>query len=598
MNLVGILSRNLKNPIFWFGIGMIVFCFLRFNRQEKLTTIRSDASGYYAYLPAIFTYNDPTFSKPIAAELHNSGSEYPSDYLVKTADGEIHNKYFPGVAFLQSPFYFLATGVSFLTGAPTDGYSYYYQLFFELGGLFYALLGLFLLSKFLARLHPDFGHTLKWIVPILYLSTPLFHYSINTLSFSHGYSIALFALFGLAVLKLKKAPAPINFLKAGLVLGLIFLVRPTNMVILLTVPYIVGGWNETRNLFRSGFAASGIQRFYGIIGFVSIAILVLFVWKWDTGNFVIWSYRNEGFNFSEPHLIESLFSFRAGIFVHTPILFLCIFALITTFRRSPTTIIFWFLYFVINAWIISSWWCWDYETAFNHRPFAEHFVFMILPLIPLLKKKNFLVYSLLGLCFIIGSIRVYSIYNGSITNQRFTSENYFSSLLFWKDSNFQRWQFTRSCEPYGQCVVRTQIFRHEGILKIKENDTISCKGSMILNTSQPPGRYYFRVLLDKKVNAVPFDSAVLTITATDTSGEEKYRYQVPLYNDKYEGLNQWKELIFEGWIPDNLYQLRNLEIHIANPGRASFQLRDVAIDVGLYTKIDPDKSSLLGKSGT
>lgn len=585
-SILNMLKPLFSNPIVVFALGMIVFCFLRFNRQTQLQTIRSDARGYYAYLPAMFVYSDPTYEKSVDAELSSTSKDKEPQYLVESKEGQVFNKYFPGVALLQAPFFALATGVSWLTGNATDGYTYYYQLFFELGGLFYALLGMFLLAHFLARLYPEWRPQIKWMLPLLYFATPLFHYSINTLSFSHGYSIALFSLFGILCLKLLESGNLRNAFFLGVILGLIFLVRPTNVLIVLIVPYILKQTNfyvTLRNEIvrkKAKVFGSGMAGFFSMVG-----VLCLIRW-WDAADPFLWSYPDEGFTFMEPHILDSLFSFRAGLFIHTPILFLVFIAWIVFFKKHLVASFFWGLYFLINLWVIASWWCWDYETAFGLRPFAEHFVFLILPIFPLLKRAKHWVWSTVVLFSILGAIRVYTMYNGSVNNQRFTAENYFTSLFFWKEDHAQRWQYTRSCEPFGTLEKESVIFQHDDVLIIKPNDLTTCAGEVALTKPRSRGRHYFRVRLDKRVSTVPFTDALLVIEASNENNSRSYRYPVPLYNDKLEALNHWKPLVFEGVIPDSRHQFSKVTARIENHEKSTLELRNVVMKVMYFKSVD------------
>lgn len=66
--------------------------------------IRSDGRGYYAYLPALFIYQDNQFDSSTAKEKAYYPDASDQLYLFKDRQGKSYNKYFPGVALLQLPF--------------------------------------------------------------------------------------------------------------------------------------------------------------------------------------------------------------------------------------------------------------------------------------------------------------------------------------------------------------------------------------------------------------------------------------------------------------------------------------------------------------
>ena len=105
--------------------------------------IDSDGKGYYAYLPAIFIYDDMTFSFTEEVEM----KYYPPDgarrfeFRNDIGEGKKANQYFPGVIVLWLPFFLIAHFLSYITGLETDGYSAIYQYAIVAASFFYLWLG-------------------------------------------------------------------------------------------------------------------------------------------------------------------------------------------------------------------------------------------------------------------------------------------------------------------------------------------------------------------------------------------------------------------------------------------------------------------------
>ncbi|OFZ65866.1 MAG: hypothetical protein A3D92_24625, partial [Bacteroidetes bacterium RIFCSPHIGHO2_02_FULL_44_7] len=390
--------------------------------------IRSDASGYYAYLPALFVFNDPSFSAAEQAEQINNESRPGNLYLYVDEHGERYNKYFPGIAVLQAPFFAIGHLFSILPGAEANGYTFWYTFWYFVGSLCYVLLGLFYFSRLIKRLYPAVVPKLRGLLPLVYLSTPLLHYSVENVGFSHLYSFFLFVLFGNLVLDVLDGSAKkstVVFL--GLVFGLILLVRPTNAAIILSIPLLAGSWEQTKHFFRKIVHPLG-----PLLIAVFVLCLVLFIqpaiWKWETGNWIVWSYSGEGFNFLSPHLAEVFFSFRIGLFLHHPIFILVVLSCIFLFKERRFFAIAWGIYFLINFWIISAWWCWDYESPFGVRPIVEHLPFLLLPLLAEAQRWRRSAGIFIVLISILAIIRHGQYISGSMTVQRYTAASYFKSL--------------------------------------------------------------------------------------------------------------------------------------------------------------------------
>ena len=235
------LSRVYTNPTILFALFMLFFSLNKTLSNDLSNIIRSDGSGYYAYLPALFIFNDPTFETSTKAEAHYLHQQSSPLYLIRAPNKKNQNKYFPGVAVLQAPFFLLSYLYSWLNGQTISGYSDTFSFFFYLGSLFYVFAGLFLFQRVLQTLFPNNQRTIDWLIPLFYIATPLFHYTINTPSFSHLYSFFLFAWFAWSILRLKNFTSLWRLLLSGFILGLIVIVRPTNALILLAIFYLEMG---------------------------------------------------------------------------------------------------------------------------------------------------------------------------------------------------------------------------------------------------------------------------------------------------------------------------------------------------------------------
>ncbi|HIP31685.1 MAG TPA: hypothetical protein EYG86_02885 [Crocinitomicaceae bacterium] len=574
---------QLNKSVGVFSILLFFFFFYNtFNNYGSNDIIRSDGDGYYSYLPAIFIYNDASYASCVKAQRKEIVSDYKPLYIHKTKSGKNYNKFFPGVAVLQSPVFAFAYFTSWLKGGDSNGYSKGFQIFFYLGSIFYAFLGLIFFFKSLRLFFPKNKKEVNLVTIATYIATPLFLYISEMPSFSHLYSFTLFGFFTYSLLKIKQKQTTRRIFIFAIIIGLIFIVRPTNLLIILTIPFLLGDLNNFKSFLNRLFQSKGLQFFVGVLGFSIVASIIFILWKWQTGNWIAWSYTGEGFNFLNSKIIDNLFSFRVGLFVHTPLLILSIFGCIIWFKKNSFAATSWLIYFFINLWVIASWWCWDYETPFGNRPFTEHLFFFAFPLVHFAIKyyKTTVLFSVLF--SVLSLIRTQQFNSGNHVNQRFTSANYFKSMMFWNEKNKDRWQFTLSPIPFGKMIKQDVLLDQKEIINI-DSDTefaLTCRQKFIENRTNE--RLYIRIELDKKITTTPLRNIFLVMDSKQLEGSE-YEYQaIELFNDRYEGLNEWSHLIIERQVYDYMQELDMIALYIWNKDGSEIQLKNVKFTLETY----------------
>jgi hypothetical protein len=580
------LLEIVKNPIVCFAALLVFVGLYQAVNSAKLdSVIRSDGRGYYAYLPAVFIYNDATFQASMEAEKRSSPLLMDQLYVYQDEQGNFYNKYFPGIAVMQLPFFGMACLASWLLGYPVDGYNTVFYFFFFVGALFYAIAGMFFFSRVLKMLFPSHAQLVKWIVPLIYLASTLLFYSFDTPSFSHLYSFFLFGLFSLTVLNLKKEQSLLKFIFLGLITGLIVLVRPTNGLVLFAIPILLADAQSFRNFLRHLVAQKARYFIAGFIGLSSVVFIQLLCWKWQSGDWVKWSYNGEGFNFFQTPFFSGFFSFRIGLFLHAPILLLSIAGIVSIAKKNTFQFAAYGLYFLVNSWVILSWWCWDYESNFGPRPFTEHLFFLLIPLIYFVMNfPRWIVVSAFGLITLNGVIRYMEVQSGFMKDQRFTAANFLPSLKFWDQSNHSRWNFTRSAVPHGNLIQRELLLDEKGILKITTHDLYPFGVEQPLAKPRTNERMYYRVKLDKRQNEEKFENVFLVIDAYTEDQKKRYYRAIDLFNDRLEGQENWAHLEFEGQVYDNFQEYDFVKIYIWDPGAKTFLIKDVEMIFETYRK--------------
>lgn len=566
----------LKNPVFWFILVVFIFgVSSNLGKDELQNTIRSDGRGYYAYLPSFFIYNDHTFQKSFQVEKKYYPSSSDQLYLFKDKKGKFYNKYYPGVALLQTPFFSCACFISWFMDWPVDGYSSVFLICFYLGSLFYSIVGILLFSKFLRRMFPESEIMIRWLLPCFYIATPLFFYITKVPSNSHLYSFFLFGLTANILLNLRDKFRFNQLLFLGFVTGLVLLVRPTNISIVLLYPIFF--FNKEKFMSFIEILKSNKIKYILLPLLVSSLpiILLLSIWKWETRNWILWSYNGEGFNFSNPKIWSALFSFRNGLFLNSPIIIFTLIGLFLLYKNHKFIFQFWLIYFLFNVYLFSSWWCWDFESSFGNRAYTEHWAFILIPCILLIQKyRNIFTLTFLTLCSLTGIVRFWEIDSGYMVDQRFTKENYLKSLVFWKKENFGRWNFTRSSKPFGLKYSETYLTIQDGAQNIQKTDEFTFGKELLLVKSGKKLQHYYSVELEKKQNEEYFENVFLVIDAFSKDKSKRYYKAVDLFNDRKEGTESWTKLMFEGQIHDNLNEYEFVNIYIWNLGKKEFEIKN------------------------
>jgi hypothetical protein len=352
---------------------VIDFSFKNWEKQERV--IEHDIHWYYSYLPATFIYDD--------LKLEKSDYRFDDNYYlfwpIYTADGKKVIKTTMGAAIMYSPFFFVAHAYSLLTDYPENGLSEPYKLLLLFSAVFYLFIGLDFIRRILLHFKLSDVHIAITLL-LLGIGTNLLTYSSQSAPMTHTYSFSLFALFIYYTIKWYKDYSIKHTIIIGLLLGLISLIRPTNIIIVFFfLFYGISSWEDFKQrlyFFRKECFLLNILALFTIL----IWVPQLLYWKTVTGDYFFYSYTDERFFFGHPRIIDGLFSFRKGWLVYTPIMAFSLLGLFVknqALKKIKFSII---LFFLVNVYIIFSWWCWWYGGTFGQRSLIEGYALLAIPL--------------------------------------------------------------------------------------------------------------------------------------------------------------------------------------------------------------------------
>ncbi len=317
---------------------------------------------------------------------------------------------------------------NWILGLPLDGYSAYYRIFVQIGTIVYLLIGLILFVKILT-LYKISDKIIAISMIAIVFGTNIFYYVVSEPLMSHIFSFAFVNLFVYSFLKFFKSFNSKSFLVGIFALAIITLIRPVNILIIFSMPFLSG----SSKVFYKGLnylVYNWKILFAGSVLFTIFILTQLIVYKIQTGNFLVYTYTNEGFDFLNPNLIKFMFSYRKGFFLYTPILFISLFGLFKLFKEKFKFISL-ILFLFLTIYVLSSWWMWYYGGSFAQRTIIEYYVFFFILLSLLLEKTKIriIIQVLVFFLIIVCQIQTYQYQRGYLHWSDMNKERYWNNFL-------------------------------------------------------------------------------------------------------------------------------------------------------------------------
>jgi hypothetical protein len=380
-----------KNKLPGLAVLLISLAFLATNfthhswtrtNPENRGVIKHDVNMYYAYLTAGIIEKDlkldfmsePGFDNKF--RYWNTRAENGNRIIITSM----------GLAFMYAPFFLVAHLIAHVAGLPTDGYGSIYQFFLVFGGLFYAIAGLLVLRRLLSRIFDPVTTAITLV--LVAIGTNLYYYSTYEAAMPHVYNFFLVAVFTWQVIRWYRKPGWKNALLVGGLLGLISLIRPTNILVF----FILLFWDvKSLGEFRQRILFF-LQRYYLVLLMLAAFILVwtpqMLYWKMITGKFLYFSYGVAGasFYFKSPQIIGSLFSFIKGWYVYTPVMLFATLGILFLRKRYQASFLAVLLLFLTMVYVQSSWWSWWFGGGFGLRAYIDIYAVMAFPLAVVVEK--------------------------------------------------------------------------------------------------------------------------------------------------------------------------------------------------------------------
>ncbi|MFC2106861.1 hypothetical protein ACFLRY_00850 [Bacteroidota bacterium] len=391
---------------------IVLFCSIRYGKYNG-NYINSDGKGYYAYLTAIFIYNDLDYN---FIDEYESKYYLPESYVDFRSDigDDVANITFVGTAVMWFPFFIVAHISSYVLGLPTDGYAPLYQYAVGIAAVFYLFLALWGIKKLL-EIYKSKPFHIALVQTLIVFATPLYFYTIVDASFTHVYSFAAFTLFLLFTKLYIQKYTPKYLYLAFFFFGLIVLIRPSNMIVAASLPFLAGSWNKLKELFIHVFTHY-TQLIKGFIILLLVVSLQPLMYYLQVGKPFVWTYTGVGFNFMDPYFYSILFSYKKGLFIYTPVLLFSLLGFVYLFRTKKFKAWSLLLFLIFMNYILSAWWNWWYGMSYGNRAYIDYFVFFALLFGFALKENRYtfvkyIIYIITPVVIILNLIQTYQYRN-------------------------------------------------------------------------------------------------------------------------------------------------------------------------------------------
>ncbi|MBL0099031.1 MAG: glycosyltransferase family 39 protein [Saprospiraceae bacterium] len=367
----------------WFScILMSVIAFFyypKWNKESTEATISWDISGYYWYLPAFLIYEDVRqlgFSSPIIEKYRPTPANLQS---FKHKNNNYVLKYSSGQALLMLPGFICGHLSAKILGYPQDGFSIPYQFGIFLWGLLVSLIGLIFLRKVLILYFSETATGLTLLA--ISFATNFLEYGAITNAMTHNFLFTLYAILIFFTIKFYTSPTFKNAAGIGIIIGFMALTRPTEILSVM-IPVLFGlslSWKDI--VSRLVFWGKAYEKvIVAVIATGVIGSLQLFYWKFVSGDWLVYSYEDQGFSWLKPHVLDCLFSGRAGWLIYTPVMVLSLIGFYFLFKKNKPIAMPFLLFSVVFMYVTFAWDIWWYGGSVSQRALVQIYPVLAFPL--------------------------------------------------------------------------------------------------------------------------------------------------------------------------------------------------------------------------
>ncbi|WP_310397336.1 hypothetical protein [Hymenobacter sp.] len=352
----------------------------RWNAKGPGAVISWDVSGYYLYLPAIFIHYDLKelrFHEQLLRE-YGPTPDFQQAFL-HPGSGHYVMKYSAGMAVQYLPFFLAAHALAAPLGYPADGFSPPYQAAILLASVLVAILGQWLVRRALLPRFGEWPTALTLLVVVL--GTNYFSYSAVAGAMTHNWLFTWYAGLLLLTPAFYDRPTMGRALAIGATVGLMTLTRPTEILAGL-IP-LLWGLRPAGPVLRARLAfwrQHWAQLLTAVLAGAAVLSIQPLYWHYASGDWVVYSYQEQGFNWLRPHLWDGILGFKTGWLVYSPLLVVALAGFWGLRRQQPAA--FWpqLVFLALFAYVTFAWDEWLYGGSLGSRAMVQSYAVLAWPL--------------------------------------------------------------------------------------------------------------------------------------------------------------------------------------------------------------------------
>ena len=485
-------------------LGMAFF-YPKWDLKSGNSTINYDVSGYYWYLPAFFIYDDAKELKWMDEVFKKYRPTRNLQQAFKHKEsGNYVMKYSCGQAIMYSPFFAISHIYAKNSNEhPADGFSTPYQFGIFWGGFLIACLGLFMMRKVLLQFFSD--RTVGLSLIALVFGSNWLEYSTFTGGMTHNYLFAIYAILIWNCIHFYKKPTFSKSILIGLLVGLAALIRPTEILAaLIPLLWVNDLDGKTFLNYKIDFFKKHLPKLLAAAAVcLAVGSIQLFYWKYASGDWLVYSYEDQGFNFLQPYVAPFMWSYKTGWLVYTPMMIFALIGFYHLFKQNRKLFIICFFFFLPFLWVAFSWKIWDYGGCIGQRTMVQAYPILLFPLAYFIDwvftKKKWLQVPVfaLGLLFCVFNLWL----TQQAHNEGIFRAGHMTKAYFWKTL----FTFTPD-ENNEKLLDATEEFLGErvNIRPVYFNDFEKLEGDFI--SSENPIEGEKSVFLNGKGKLLPFQS--------------------------------------------------------------------------------------------
>ena len=372
-----------------------------------------DTFSYYLYLPSTFIYDDIGMVKQDTLRaLFKKYEPSPTFYQIyQIENGNWVPNYTCGLAIVWSPFFAIAhTWATCSDSYPEDGLSFPYQFCIAMGTILLILPGIFFTRRVLLKYFNE--NTTSITMFLLVFGTNYFHEAFDDYLQPHALLFTGYAILLWLTIRWHESLERKYAVYAGFLMGIMILMRPSE-ILCVFIPLL---WNIYD---KASFQAKVevVRKYFSHIIFAAVAAFIVVIpqllyYKIVTGDFIFFSYqRTEGFDFTHPHIWDSLFSFKKSWFIYTPIIVFPLFGIYLLKKRKKESYYPILIFTVLNFYLLCSWAAWWNGGSFGMRYFAESYAILAFPFAMFIQvlssRKNWLKLSLYTIMVLLSALNLF-----------------------------------------------------------------------------------------------------------------------------------------------------------------------------------------------